>query len=173
LATHSTGSETVGGIRQTIAQISRKSCEKCKNHTENRRYSDPPAEVSQASSAADLVTVTRSMLEKRKIDREIEETEDWFVQRQRQRAAEEAIERQKVEAERTEGLRQEWEQGWIQYAFNSVPYAARQEVEIEVYAAVRAALLAVPTSQAASITQRLVDAAVHRALRPWTRKQEM
>ena len=34
-------------------------------------------------SAADQVAITRSMLEKRKIDRELEETEDWFRARQR------------------------------------------------------------------------------------------
>jgi hypothetical protein len=47
-------------------------------------------------SAADLVAITRSMLEKRKIDREIEETEDWFRDRQRQQAAAEAVERQRT-----------------------------------------------------------------------------
>jgi hypothetical protein len=51
------------------------------------------------------------------------------------------------------------------------PSAARRE--IEVHAAVDAALSGLPTSEAASITQRMVDAAVYRALRPWTRKQEI
>jgi hypothetical protein len=61
----------------------------------------------------------------------------------------------------------------MQYAMNSVPSAARREVEIEVYTAVDAALSGLQTSEAASITRRVVDAAVHRALRPWTRKQEI
>jgi excisionase family DNA binding protein len=136
-------------------------------------HSDFGAEVSEVTSAADLVAVTRSVLEKRKIEREIEENEDWFRERERQRLAEETIERRRTEAERAEHLRQQWVQQWMQYAMNSVPSAARREVEIEVYTAVDAALFGLLTSQAASITQRVVDAAVHRALRPWTRKQEI
>ena len=49
-------------------------------------HSDPPADCSEVRSAADLVAITRSMLDKRKIDREIEENEDWFRARQRQKA---------------------------------------------------------------------------------------
>src|ERR1035437_9036639 len=41
----------------------------------------PTAEV---VSAADLVAITRSLLEKRKIDRELEENEDWFRDRSAQ-----------------------------------------------------------------------------------------
>ena len=137
------------------------------------RHSDSPATVSEVASAADLVAVTRSVLEKRKIDREIEENEDWFVERQCQRAAEEAIERQKSEAKLAEQQRQRWLQQWILYAFNSVPTDAWRQVEIEVRAAVDATLSGVPTSQADAITKRLVDAAVHQAIRPWTRKQEI
>ena len=37
------------------------------------------------------------MLEKRKIDCELEETEDWFRERQCRQAAAEAVERQKTE----------------------------------------------------------------------------
>jgi hypothetical protein len=44
---------------------------------------------------------------------------------------------------------------------------------MEVYAAVQEVLAGLPTNQTAAITQRLVDAAVHRALGPWTRKKEM
>jgi hypothetical protein len=44
---------------------------------------------------------------------------------------------------------------------------------MEVHAMVQEALSVLQPSQPAAITQRLVDAAVHRALGPWTRKQEM
>ena len=134
---------------------------------------DSPAEPSEVQFAADLVAITRSMLEKRRIDREREETEDWFRARQRQTAAEEAIERQHREAKLTEERRQRWEQQWIQYALDSLPAGARREVEIEVHAAVDAVLSGLQPGQPETNTQRLVDAAVHRALRPWTRKQEV
>ena len=61
----------------------------------------------------------------------------------------------------------------MQYALNSVPSDARRDVEIEVHAAVDAVLSGLQPSQPATNTQRLVDAAVHRALRPWTHKQEI
>jgi len=46
-------------------------------------------------------------------------------------------------------------------------------VEGEVHAEVQEALSRLQPSQPEVITQRLVDAAVHRALRPWNRKQEI
>src|SRR5271169_1911960 len=53
------------------------------NGTDGRHgYAEPPAALSdEVVSAADLVAITRSMLEKRKIDRELEENEDWFRDR--------------------------------------------------------------------------------------------
>jgi hypothetical protein len=44
---------------------------------------------------------------------------------------------------------------------------------MEVHTTVQEALSVLQPSQPAAITQRLVDAAVHRALAPWTRKQEI
>ena len=44
---------------------------------------------------------------------------------------------------------------------------------MEVHTTVQEALSVIQPSQPQAITQRLVDAAVHRALGPWTRKQEM
>jgi hypothetical protein len=135
--------------------------------------SDSQAELSEVQLAADLVAITRSMLDKRKIDREMEENEDWFRARQSQKAAEAAIERQQREAKLAEEQRTRWEQQWMQYALDSVPSDAQRGVEIEVHAAVDAVLSGLQPSQLAANTQRLVDAAVHRALRPWTRKQEV
>jgi hypothetical protein len=122
-------------------------------------------------SAADQVAITRSMLEKRKIDRDLEETEDWFRERERQQAAAEAAERQRTEAKQAEQRRRQWMQQWMQYALNSLPYGARREVEMEVHTMVQEALSGLGPSQPEAITRRLVDAAVHRALGPWNRKQ--
>jgi excisionase family DNA binding protein len=132
-----------------------------------------PKPSADVVSAEDLVAITRSTLEKRRIDREIEENEDWFRERQRQRAAAEVLERQKAEAKLAEHRRRQWMQQWTQYALNSVPHRARGEVEIEVHTAVDAALSKLQSCEPDSITRPLVDAAVHRALRPWTRKQQI
>ena len=139
-------------------------------HGHPEPLAEPSAEV---VSAADLVAITRSMLEKRKIDRELEENEDWFRDRQGRQAAAEAAERQRTEGKQAEQQRLIWVQQWTQYALNSLPYGARQQVEMEVHTLVQEALSVLQPSQPAAITQRLVDAAVHRALGPWTRKQEM
>jgi hypothetical protein len=124
-------------------------------------------------SAADQVAITRSALEKRKIDRDIEENEDWFRDRERRQAATEAVERQRIEAMQAEQRRLLWAQQWTQYALNSVPYDARREVEMDVHVKVREALSVVEPNQPEAITQRIVDAAVHKALGPWTKKQEV
>ena len=147
-----------------------------RNGTDDRHGFTPElmAEPSdEVVSAADQVAITRSMLEKRKIDREIEETEDWFRDRQRQQAAAEAAKRQRIEVQQAEQRRLLWVQQWTQCALDSLPYDARQEVEMEVHTMVQEALSVLQPSQPEAITRRLVDAAVHRALKPWTRKQEI
>jgi hypothetical protein len=113
------------------------------------------------------------MLEKRKIDRDLEETEDWFRDRQRQQAAAEAVEHQRTEAKQAEQRRVLWMQQWTQFALDSLPYGARQQVEMEVNAMVQEALSGLQPSQPGAITRRLVDAAVRRALGPWNRKQDI
>src|ERR1035437_538879 len=99
-------------------------------HGQPEFLAEPSAEV---VSAADLVAITRSMLEKRKIDRELEENEDWFRARQGRQAAAEAAERQRTEVKQAEQRRLLWVQQWTQYALNSLPYDARREVEMEVH----------------------------------------
>ena len=80
---------------------------------------------------------------------------------------------ERAEAEEAEQRHQEWVLDWTQYALNSLPWGARQEVEVEVYMAVQEALSLLQSGEPQGVTQRLVDAAVHRALAPWTRQQEI
>jgi hypothetical protein len=127
----------------------------------------------EVALAADRVAITRSTLEQRKVEREIEENEDWFRDRQRREAERKTADRRKAEAEEAEQQHQQWLQLWTQYALNSLPWGARQEVEVEVYTAVQEALSLLQSGESQGVTQRLVDAAVHRALAPWTRKQEI
>jgi hypothetical protein len=127
----------------------------------------------EVALAADRVAITKSTLEQRKVEREIEENEDWFRDRQRREAETKAADRRKAEAEEAEQWHQRWMQEWTQYALNSLPWGAREEVEVEVYTAVQEALSLLQPGQPQGVTQRLVDAAVHRALAPWTRKQEI
>lgn len=132
-----------------------------------------PQSSEQVAAAADQVAITKCTLERRRFEREIEETEDWFRARERQEAAAKATDWEKEQAKQAEQERLEWIQQWITFALNSLPYEARQEVEIEVHSMVQETLSGVQASQPEAITQRLVEAAVHRALAPWTRKQEI
>jgi hypothetical protein len=117
--------------------------------------------------------ITRCTLEKRKIERELEENEDWFRERQSRQASAAEAERHRIALRQAEQRRVTWVQEWTQYALNSVPSDARRESAMEVHTAVQEALQALPPSQTQAITQRLVDAAVHKALKPWKRKQEI
>ena len=123
--------------------------------------------------AAGQVEITRSTLEKRKIERELEENEDWFRERQGRQVAAEVADQQKAEVKLAEQRRHAWVQEWTQYALNSLPSDARRAVEIEVHTAVQETLSALQPNQPEAITRRLVDAAVHRALGPWKRKQDI
>ena len=61
----------------------------------------------EVALAADRVAITKSTLEQRKVEREIEENEDWFRDRQRRVAEAKAAERQKAEAKQAEQRYQE------------------------------------------------------------------
>jgi hypothetical protein len=140
------------------------------DHSYPEFVEEPSDEV---ALAADRVTIMKSTLEQRKVERQIVEQDDWFRDREHLEAEAKAAEHQKAEAKQAEQRRQEWVQEWTQYALNSLPWGARQEVEVEVYTAAQQALSLLQSGQPRGVTQRLVDAAVHRALAPWTRKQEI
>ena len=112
-------------------------------------------------------------LRKRRLEREVEETEDWFRNRARQQAAEEAVERRQAAAERAEQWRQGWRHEWTEYALNSMPFLAPREIRLDVHAAVEQTLASLDPGQPDHLTQRLVDAAVAKALRPRKRKEDL
>jgi excisionase family DNA binding protein len=143
-------------------------------------YADPSPDVIEAREE---VNIRRSRLEARRLDKEIEETEDFFRERQRRQADEEAArqqaaqaarerQRQADEAARAERRRQEQIRRWEQYALNSLPYGHAQEADLAVRKAVQELLPSLDFDQAQYITKRLIDAAVEQAYRPWRLKKE-
>ncbi len=138
-----------------------------------RRSELPVKPSAEVLSAEDEVAITRSRLETRRIEREIEENEDWFRGRQLQQAAEEAAERQRNEVQLAAERSRQWAEKWMQYALDSISYDARGEVEIEVHEEVDVALSKLQGCEPEAITRPIVDAAVRRALGPWRRKQEI
>jgi excisionase family DNA binding protein len=123
--------------------------------------------------AAEAVKIVESRLKKRRIEKDAEEVEDWFRDRDRRQAALDAAERQKAEAAQAEQRRQNWLDSWIQYALNWRPWDAPRETELEIHQAVRTVLASVQPDQSRHTTQRLVEAAVEKALQPWKRKKEI
>src|ERR1039458_4633972 len=123
--------------------------------------------------AAEEVKIVENRLKKRRIEKDAEEVEDWFRDRNRRQAALEAAERQKAEAAQAEQRRRRWLDSWIRYALNSRPYDAPRETELEIHQTVQTALASVQPDQPRHTTQRLVDAAVEKVLRPWKRKKEI
>jgi excisionase family DNA binding protein len=133
-------------------------------------YADPSADVIEA---AEEVKIVENRLRKRRLEREAEEVEDWFRERERRQADEAAAERQKAEAAHAEQRRREWLHRWTQYGLDSLPYGAPREAELEVHAAIEQALAQSQLTQPDSLTRRLVNAAAEKALRPWKRQQEI
>jgi len=131
----------------------------------------PPSE--ELIEAAEEVRIVESRLKKRRVEKDAEEVEDWFRDRNRRHAALEAAERQKAEAAQAEQRRRKWLDSWIQYALNSRPYDAPQETALEIHQAVQTALASIHPDQPQRTTQGLVDAAVAKALRPWKRQKEI
>ena len=139
---------------------------------------EPPEGLLAAPSeelieAAEEVRIVESRLKKRRIEKDAEEVEDWFRDRNRRQAALEAAERQKAEATQAEQRRRKWLDSWIQYGLNSRPYDAPRETTLEIHQAVQTALATIHPDQPQHTTQRLVDAAVAKALRPWTLKKDI
>jgi excisionase family DNA binding protein len=133
-------------------------------------YADPS---SKGIEAAEEVKIVESRLRKRRLEREAEEAEDWFRDRQRQQTAEEQEARRSAEADAAAERRRQWAHLWLQHALDSLPFGAPRELELEVHAAVEDTLKHLDMAQPPAITKRLVDAAVTKALRPWNRRKEV
>jgi excisionase family DNA binding protein len=127
----------------------------------------------QLIEAAEDVKIAENRLQKRRLERESEEVEDWFRERKHREAEQSAAARRQAEATQAEHRRQAWVNQRLQYALDSLPHDAPREVELDVHATVQQALAEIAPRQPATITTRLVTAAVEKALRPWRRKQEV
>src|ERR1019366_3647006 len=139
---------------------------------------EPPEGLLAAPSeelieAAEEVKIVESRLKKRRIEKDAEEVEDWFRDRNRRQGALEAAERQKAEAAQAEQRCRKWLDSWIQYALNLRPHDAPLETALEIHQVVQTALASLHPDQPRYTTQRLVDAAVEKVLRPWKRKKEI
>ncbi|HLK64712.1 MAG TPA: hypothetical protein VKU19_14805 [Bryobacteraceae bacterium] len=127
--------------------------------------------------------VRRNKLEKLKLKQEATQVGDYFRERRRREADEESARQQlehrereeqqrQVAAQQAAQRRQEWRDEWIYYAERERPFDAPESVEIDIVNEVERVLEALDPSRDNQVVERLVDAAIERALQPWTRNKE-
>jgi hypothetical protein len=128
----------------------------------------PSAEV---IDSAEAVVRLENEVKSLSLLRQKEEQTDWFRAREEREAERQARQReaeQRRQAEiAAEHRRQVWRLRWMGYAQGSIPSNAPESVQLDVHQAVEKALTNLDPTQPESLTQRLVDAAVDRALAPW------
>jgi hypothetical protein len=106
--------------------------------------------------AAEDVKIQQSRLEKRRIEKDLEETEDWFRAREKQQAGEEAAARQRAEVEQVQQRRRKFIQQWIEYGLNCLPLYHPKESEIPAHLALQELFLDLDLDQPEHVTRRLV-----------------
>lgn len=148
----------------------------------------PPTDAAAAAVEEVVISdaelkVRRNKLDKLKLKREATEVGDFFRNR-RQREAEQEEDRRRreheeheeeqrrIQAQRAAQQRQEWRDEWISYAQQQRPWDAPESIELDIVEEVERILQSLDPSRDRSVIERQVDAAVKRALEPWTRNQE-
>ncbi len=144
------------------------------------RYGHPAllAEPSgEVVAGAEAVAITESLLKKRKLERELEETEDWFREREReeaeQQAAEEDQDRLRLAREQDQRERTEWLRTSEQYALDNAPRDLPAELRLQLHQAVRARLAGLDPIPSREVTRRLVQSEIDRVAQPWKRRKEI
>ena len=132
-----------------------------------------PQTSPEVTATSEAVTITENLLRKRKVEREAEETEDWFRERAQRQQAVLAEERQRAAEAAARRDRQHWENKWIIRGLESLPREAPPEIKLEVKGCVGEALATLRPDQPEYLTKNLVDAAVEKALAPWRRRQQI
>ena len=117
-------------------------------------YAEPSDEV---ITAAEEVKIVENRLKRRRLEREEEEVEDWFRERQQRQAAQHAAERQKAQTAQAAQQRRQWMDGWVQHALNSLPRDVPREIELDVHENVQQALANLQASQPESIIFDTLD----------------
>jgi hypothetical protein len=148
----------------------------------NALLADPSPEMIAAAEEAEMsgqqLTVAKNRLEQNKVRRDEAELEDFFVERQKRLQEQEAEEHRRYEEqleadartrqkEAAADQRQKFYSKWLEYALQRKPYAAPDDIELDIHAEVLATLAKVDTNERDFVARRLVDAAVERGLKTW------
>jgi hypothetical protein len=122
------------------------------------------------------VVIAENRLKKLKIEREAEETQDWFrdhttsATETKTREQQTGLEkRARAEAERAQIA---WQDTWLEFALRSIPRDAPAGACLEVRKTVTETLAQLGPQNSSEVVRPLVVAAVTYALQPWTRQKE-
>lgn len=131
----------------------------------------PPS--GEVVTSAEEVVVAENQLKKLKIDRETEETRDWFRGRQRTEAETASREQHAAtdRAARSQAERDQivWHDSWIAIALLLLPQGVPTEDRLVVRETVTEALAGLGPQHSRQVIEPLVTAAVVKALKPWVR----
>jgi hypothetical protein len=143
---------------------------------------DPSPEMIASAEEAEMsgqqLTVAKNRLEQNKVLREQTEIEDYFADRQKRLEEQEAVEQRRYEQQLEADARTRHQEAaaeqrhkfyskWMEYALQRKPYAAPDDIELDIHAEVLATLAKVDANEREFVVRRLVDAAVERGLKTW------
>ncbi|HEV2388839.1 MAG TPA: hypothetical protein VGS20_16470 [Candidatus Acidoferrales bacterium] len=127
----------------------------------------------EAIAAADDVVRLENEVHAIDLKRAKEESLDWFRDRRsRQKAADAARRRAALEAQAGR-IRREWLAQWMAYGLEGLSEDMPREAELDVHQAIEEALANLGPGHPHHIVDRLVLAAVEKALAPWRRRKEI
>jgi excisionase family DNA binding protein len=126
----------------------------------------------EVTAAANAVRIAASQVERRRLERDAEEVEDWFRERTRRETAQAAEELRRREAEQSQQVRRERIAGWTRYALNAIPFGFPREAELDVHTVVSGILGRLDLATDETTIKRLISAAIEKALVPWRRVQD-
>jgi len=127
-------------------------------------------------TSAEEVVVAENRLKKLRIDKDTEETRDWFRERHRLEAETQSRQQQAVldKAARSQAERDQiaWHDSWMAVALHSLPPEAPTEIRLVVRDTVTDALVGLGPRHSRQIIEPLVTAAVAKALQPWNQAKQ-
>lgn len=127
----------------------------------------------EVREAADQVTITRSHLERRKTELELEEIEDRFEERERKRREQEAEQFRREDELQRQVARRSWEETTLESALRALPFDCDAETRLDVEVKVRAALKSYDQTSAPNLVKRIAAAAVDAALVKYHQRKEV
>ena len=152
------------------------------NKPETEGLLAPPSE----DLIADAEDLERKKLELKKLHvrREIEEATDFFRGREQEEEDREEHRRTRLQDQRhhqqreqaqlrEQQRRQRWQSQWIEYALQSLPYDAPDEIKLQVHNQVIETLARLNPTESRRVIEQLVEAATEKALKPWKRQKEI